>query len=92
MTDKQIIERLTRELEEATKPKWISVSDRMPEYNGAIGCNLGDSIIVDIYVKGERWTDCYYSFDDDCWYDCDLHCTITETTHWMYIPPAPEVK
>lgn len=30
MTDKQIILSLTRELEAATKPKWISVKDRMP--------------------------------------------------------------
>lgn len=30
MNDKQIILSLTRELEEATKSKWISVTDRLP--------------------------------------------------------------
>lgn len=32
MTDKQIILSLTRELEEAIKPKWVSVNDKMPSY------------------------------------------------------------
>ena len=29
MNDKQIIKKLTEELEEATKPKWISVEDKL---------------------------------------------------------------
>lgn len=91
MTNEQIIANLTAKLEEATKPKWISVGEELPEHNGANGCNLGDSVIVDIYVEGERWTDCYYSFDDECWYDCDMHCTIDNATHWMKIPPSPEM-
>ncbi|AUR89328.1 protein of unknown function DUF551 [Vibrio phage 1.122.B._10N.286.46.F8] len=34
MTDKQIILSLTRELEAATKPKWVSVDDQEPEFHG----------------------------------------------------------
>lgn len=32
MNDKQIIKKLTEELEQATKPKWIHIGDKKPDY------------------------------------------------------------
>lgn len=92
MTDKQIILSLTRELEAATKPKWVSVSDRLPEHDGVKGCSLGSSVIVDIYADGERWINCYYNFDAEMWFDTDLSMPVDSVTHWQPTPPAPEVK
>ncbi|UVD32316.1 hypothetical protein [Vibrio phage vB_VaM_H2] len=72
--------------------EWISVKDKLPEHNGAIGCNEGDSVVVDVFADGERWPFCYYSFDDECWYDTDVHCSIDLVTHWMPLPEPPEVE
>ncbi len=69
--------------------EWISVNERFPEHDGVKGCSLGNSIVVDIYADGERWFNCYYSFDDECWYDTDMNCSIDLVTNWMYQPKPP---
>ncbi len=88
MTDKQIIANLTAKLEAATKPKWVSVSDRLPEEVGKYLCHFSDGTIETYdYQKLDdgRYgiTDVGYGFEAaNNWH----------VTHWQSLPPAPEVK
>ncbi len=81
MTDKQIILSLTRELEAATKPKWVSVDEQLPELKvrvlafdfngfGTVSARLGSA---GWYLEGVL----------------DNHCNVT---HWQPLPPDPEAK
>ena len=65
---------------EAGKPKWIPVSDRLPE--------PGDYVMVcDIR---EDWIS-LCEFSGDAWYDfgCKMW-DIDEVTHWMPLPEPPK--
>ena len=63
---------------------WIDVDYKKPNKVNNI------SEIVDLWVEGERWPNCYYCFDDDNWYDMDCGITIDGATHWMSLPEPPE--
>lgn len=84
MNDKQIIKRLTEELEQATKPKWISVDDKWPNeceyvsgeyevvliYSEDIGVTCG-------FIEGSQWC-------------CVNRLPIVGVTHWMHLPESPQ--
>lgn len=71
--------------------EWISVDEKLPNRDGD-GSGLGYSVVVDLWVDGERLPDCYYNFDDEQWLDTDIHCEIDLdlVTHWMPLPTPPE--
>ena len=78
MNDKQIIKKLTEELEEATKPKWVSVEE-IP-VNGHYGWEVGErAIAFNGYVFEIEW-------DGEDW------CSIggDDFTHWMKTPEDPQ--
>ena len=54
--------------------KWISVNDRLPEYNLYVlcRCNPGFDIVMYRSFKRQRWNE-----------DHDV-------THWMYLPDPPK--
>ncbi len=85
MTDKQIILSLTRELEEATKPKWISVdSEIKPEQGQQVLIYTTDAddlptIAKATYNVNNRFLLCGGYRDKDL-------------THWQSLPTPPEVK
>ncbi len=100
MTDKQIILSLTRELEAATKPKWVSVSDRLPEVGvevlvvnskGSMSTSKDVGLAQDVIGKYNR------SFYDE---ERDFNSVCASigggwsmnVTHWQPLPTQPEVK
>lgn len=88
MTDKQIILSLTRELEAATKPKWVSVHDAEPKPmvdvilltsrgNVGVGCLFpGDKDHRRIEFNGASMGKQFWDF---------------EFTHWMPLPEPMKV-
>ena len=71
-----------------TKSQWISVEDELPESYGNRYCT-GTSPMVDVYTDDERWTDCYYDYDGDCFRHPDMDCIVRDVTHWMPLPKPP---
>lgn len=70
-------------------PGWISVKDRLPEYNKEVLTytpGMAMPIVVDAY-------DGYYGEDDDEWYEGwryrGNHCE-NRSTHWMPLPEPPK--
>ncbi len=72
---------LTRELEAATKPKWISVDDRLPEESGAYWTFNGDDEKPSVIQQRVHMYDSNYK---------QFNCHTV--THWQPLPPSPEVK
>jgi hypothetical protein len=60
MNDNQIIKRLTQELEEATKPKWVSVDAFEPEFTG-VYLVTGNDIEMELshFCEDFGWQDSY---------------------------------
>ena len=69
------------------QPKWISVKERLPEYDDEVLCFRGEHIgvLIDVYTyKGDdKWEDTYGNW----WYG-DLE----GITHWMPLPEAPKAE
>lgn len=86
MTDKQIILSLARELEAATKPKWVSVSDRLPEHDGQYLVKVPNSAFN---PAGQSVSDFSQRVSPNFQYD-RIH--IDSVTHWQPLPTPPEVK
>lgn len=77
MTDKQIILSLTRELEAATKPKWVSVHDCVPAIGDRCILALTDGYIEIGCYEGETFG---FTFDN----------RPVDATHWQPAPEAPK--
>lgn len=81
MTDKQIILSLTRELEAATKPKWVKTIDQLPPFKthvliyGKLGCEIGFMM-----APNRKWLVDGIAFHSD------------EFPYWQPLPPAPECE
>lgn len=70
------------------QPKWISVEERLPE--------IGEEVIV--YIPGagcqvmwlnqpdQETADIKWVMEHGWW------CAVDEVTHWMQLPPPPEVE
>ena len=82
MNDKQIIKRLTAELEEATKSKWIEFnpySENSPE-NDKRYIAFFDGQVKELFFC-----------DDNYW--CEFYGgEHKNVTHWQPLPDAPEVS
>lgn len=83
MNDKQIIKKLTEELEEATKPKWIDANERLPESKGTYLCQFSDGTIE---------TYPFEELDDGRYGITDLGLGFEATNKWhvTYWQPLPE--
>lgn len=81
---KREIERMVR----ADKPRWIPVTERLPEKKRASYLCLTDGG----YCKQVRWTNSIYGLvesDNWGWSIFDVP-QFSHVTHWMPLPPAPE--
>lgn len=90
MNDKQIIKKLTEELEEATKPKWVSVHDMTPDKGVCVDLYLsyGDSEgrICNCFLDSEN--DEYWYWDDKV--EARIRFDASLVTHWMPLPEPPK--
>lgn len=95
MNDKQIIKRLTQELEEATKPKWISVDEEMPNkrfewYLISSDCNKPhESLVTMAFLDSDINGRAIWLVHNDG----DRACGSDEwenVTHWMSLPERPQ--
>lgn len=83
---------LKKEIEKlrAQLPRWIPVTERLPEYGVRV-------LATDMYegddYTGIRTREEYPDDADGCWYDeMGRWYAIDDVTHWMPLPKAPEVK
>ena len=67
------------------KPKWIPVSERLPDKNDDVLCSRGNHIgaLIDVYTyKGDdQWEDSYGYFST---------AEYEGITHWMPLPEPPK--
>lgn len=67
---------------------WISVDDRLPEIDTASG-KIAVAVIA--HEPGRGVVNAYYA-GGHFRLSMNGHIHLDETTHWMYLPPAPVVK
>ena len=73
-------------IEELQKPKWISVEERLPEFDGRVLCWRKG-----VHHRGVEYMDILYfnldlrRFDNYGWIDKDI-----VVTHWMPLPELPK--
>ena len=75
-------------LAELEKPRWVSVTERLPEEKPASYLCLTEGG----YCKEVRWTNIIYGLvesDNWGWSIFDVP-QFSHVTHWMPLPPAPE--
>lgn len=79
MNDKQIIKKLTEELEQATKSKWVKLCDGTPEQGAEVLFHFADSTpkltISGRFINGKFRR---------------LESSYAGVTHWMPIPQDPQ--
>lgn len=85
MNDKQIIKRLTQELEEATKPKWVSVHDIVPANKTGVICCCSSGHVSEMYFYDGKF-DFPYSNHELDEYDLEF---LRNITHWQPLPTPP---
>lgn len=76
--------------------KWISVNERLPETTHTMSC--GNKYSEDVLVTDGE--DCYVAnleavrpfFEVKVWAITQSDVEINGVTHWMPLPPPPEVK
>ena len=86
MTEKDlIIQELRRENSElkARVPEWISVKDRLPEVGGYVVCIAKRNPF-------SRFMPMVARIEKNGWVNPITEQYISEVTHWMPLPPAPE--
>lgn len=80
----------TVELEDATWrniPKWIPVSERLPENTRKIIDDFSDDVLG---YDGLRYFKAYYNFTHGCWIDGNEEQECSTITHWMPLPEPPK--
>lgn len=77
-----VIEELQAEIERI-QPKWISVSERMPE---------DESDIIVYCDDGEESRIVACNYDNGVWFDCVFNTVMVfkNITHWMPLPKPPK--
>ena len=84
-----ILEEAADAIEELSKPRWIPVTERLPE-------SVDDDVLV---TDGEGCAVGYWRPDAQAWDSTDFGwlenrseppCGIHTVTHWMPLPPLPE--
>lgn len=63
------------------EPKWIPVTERLPEKDKEVLCLLGD---------GEFWLAVWDHCDDGLWTDGERWVSKCFVTHWMPLPEPPK--
>lgn len=66
---------------------WIDASERLPETNDVVLAWLGDEAITVQY-----WTPGPKHHSEAGWADSFSNDEVYGVTHWMQIPPGPNVK
>jgi hypothetical protein len=79
---RQLLSEAADAIEEMSKPRWIPVTERLPEKNVNVLCHLrsldtqSECCIID-HLKDGRWWKAEYSWN-------------FEVTHWMPLPEPPK--
>lgn len=75
--NEELLNELEKEVDALPNDDWISVDDRLPEYNKEVMCTDGKYIRVVKFMK-KKWV---YNY-----------CNIVWITHWVPLPELPSVK
>jgi hypothetical protein len=71
---------------ESLRPKWISVEDRLPEYDQAVLCYKSDRGVRFGKVLAATYADGVQAF-----MDCERKYAFG-ATHWMPLPELPDMR
>ena len=83
---KELMKQAADAIEELSKPRWIPVTERLPEEHVFVLIRQDDDrMMVAERVDGDWWYR-YFAYDVDRW-DEDEQGTIT---HWMQLPQPPK--
>ena len=87
-TPEQILERSedADAIEELSKPKWIPVTERLPD-------NIGEEVLVcnEDYGKSDLGFATVAVYNGNGWLECwDRKMYLASITHWMPLPEPPE--
>ncbi len=86
MTDKQIIANLTAKLEAATKPKWVSVHDMLPQNETGVICCCSEGHVSEMYFDDGKFNFPRFDIYPD---EYDLKF-LNEIIGWQPLPKAME--
>ena len=85
-------------LRDQEERRWIPVTERLPEKNGAFLVYVNARNKWGGYIKTIEFARCYEGFEDhmqgkQVWYDYDSECgdyEVRDVTHWMPLPEPPK--
>lgn len=76
-------------IEELQKPKWVSVTDRLPDFEGYVLCIA--SIGKDFYGKSlRRQVILYFDYDEQWFYYDEIPVQRECVTYWIPLPQPPK--
>lgn len=83
-------DKLSRHMDDlaALMPRWIPVTERLPEPEETIGEHLFSTDVLG--TEGFTFRRAYYNYTARVWLDGNEEQEWPKITHWMPLPPAPK--
>lgn len=75
-------------IEELQKPKWVSVTDRLPDFEGAVLCLRKSYAHKDVKYQDILYFDSDEKRFQEMW--AEIFVEDGDVTHWMPLPQPPK--